>query len=150
MKGAVSIAQFIGVSQLLIGLTVVAAGTSLPEVATSVVAAIHGESEIAVGNVVGSNIFNIMSVLGLSALLAPAGIEVSDLTLRFDIPIMTAEACLPIFFTSNVISLWEGGLFLGYYLAYTINLILSATPAKCCRFSAGPCCGSSFRLRQLP
>jgi cation:H+ antiporter len=128
VKGAVSIAQFMGVSQLLIGLTVVAAGTSLPEVATSVVAAIHGERDIAVGNVVGSNIFNILAVLGMSALVAPQGINISDIALRFDIPIMTAVAvaCLPIFFTGNVISRWEGGLFLGYYLAYTLYLILSA------------------------
>jgi cation:H+ antiporter len=128
VKGAVAIAQYLGVSQLLIGLTVVAAGTSLPEVATSVVAAIHCEREIAVGNVVGSNIFNIMAVLGLSAMVAPEGITVSGIALRFDLPIMTAVAvaCLPIFFTGHVISRWEGGLFLGYYLAYTLYLILSA------------------------
>ncbi|UCD77018.1 MAG: calcium/sodium antiporter [Desulfobacterales bacterium] len=129
VRGAVAIAQFLGVSQLLIGLTVVAAGTSLPEVATSVVAALRGERDIAVGNVVGSNIFNIMAVLGMSALVASEGITISDITLRFDIPIMTAVAvaCLPIFFTGNVISRWEGGLFLGYYLTYTLYLILSAT-----------------------
>ena len=129
VKGAMSIAQHLGVSQLLIGLTVVAAGTSLPEAATSVVAAIHGERDIAVGNVVGSNIFNIMAVLGMSAIVAPEGITISDIALYFDIPIMiaVAVACLPIFFTGNVISRWEGGLFLGYYLAYTLYLILSAT-----------------------
>ena len=129
VKGAVSIAQYLGVSQLLIGLTVVAAGTSLPEVATSVVAAIHGERDIAVGNVVGSNLFNILAVLGMSATVAPQGIAITDIALRFDIPIMTAVAvaCLPIFFTGSVISRWEGGLFLGYYLAYTLYLILSAT-----------------------
>jgi cation:H+ antiporter len=129
VMGAVSIAQHLGVSQMLIGLTVVAAGTSLPEVATSVVAAIHGERDIAVGNVVGSNIFNLMAVLGMAAIVAPAGITISDSALRFDIPIMiaVAVACLPIFFTDNVISRWEGGLFFGYYLAYTLYLILSAT-----------------------
>ena len=129
VKGAVSIAQYLGVSQMLIGLTVVAAGTSLPEVATSVVAAIRGERDIAVGNVVGSNIFNLMAVLGMAAIVAPAGITISDPALRFDIPIMiaVAVACLPIFFTDNVISRWEGGLFFGYYLAYTLYLILSAT-----------------------
>ena len=113
VKGAVSIAQYLGVSQLLIGLTVVAAGTSLPEVATSVVAAIRGERDIAVGNVVGSNIFNIMAVLGMSAIVSSEGITISDIALRFDIPVMTAVAvaCLPIFFTGNVISRWEGGPF---------------------------------------
>jgi cation:H+ antiporter len=129
VRGAVSIARYLGVSQLLIGLTVVAAGTSLPEAATSVVAAIRGERDIAVGNVVGSNIFNILAVLGMSAMVAPQGITVSAAALGFDIPIMTAVAvaCLPIFFTGNLISRWEGGLFLGYYLAYTLYLILSAT-----------------------
>ncbi|MEO8271858.1 MAG: calcium/sodium antiporter, partial [Aureliella sp.] len=75
--GAVSIAESFGVDQLVIGLTIVAAGTSLPEVATSIVAALKGERDIAVGNVVGSNIFNILSVLGFSSLLAPNGISVS-------------------------------------------------------------------------
>ena len=74
VAGAVALAQAYGVSELVIGLTIVAAGTSLPEVATSVMAAIRGERDIAVGNVVGSNIFNILSVLGLSALVSPAGL----------------------------------------------------------------------------
>jgi cation:H+ antiporter len=130
VKGAVTIAQYFGISQLVIGLTIVAVGTSLPEVATSVVAAIHGERDIAVGNVVGSNIFNILGVLGLSAILTPGGIGVSVIALRLDIPIMIAVAvvCLPIFFTGNVISRWEGGLFLAYYLVYTLYQILSTTP----------------------
>lgn len=129
VKGAVTIAQYFGISQLVIGLTIVAVGTSLPEMATSVVAAIHGERDIAVGNVVGSNIFNILGVLGLSAILTPGGIGVSVIALRLDIPIMIAVAvvCLPIFFTGNVISRWEGGLFLAYYLVYTLYQILSTT-----------------------
>ena len=119
----------ISMSELLIGLTIVAAGTSLPEVAASVLASIKGERDIAVGNVVGSNIFNILSVLGLSASVAPGGVEVSQTALRLDIPIMiaVAVACLPVFFTGHVIARWEGGLFLAYYLAYTAYLILAAT-----------------------
>lgn len=129
VDGAIAIAQAIGVSQLIIGLTIVAAGTSLPEVATSVIASIRGERDIAVGNVVGSNIFNILAVLGLSSIFSPDGINVSASALRFDIPVMiaTAIACLPIFFTGNVISRWEGVLFLGYYIAYTTYLILYST-----------------------
>lgn len=129
VNGAVAIAQSLGVSELIIGLTIIAAGTSLPEVATSIIASIRGERDIAVGNVVGSNIFNILSVLGLAALVSPSGVAVSTAALRFDIPVMLAVAlaCLPIFFTGNLIARWEGLLFLGYYIAYTLYLILAAT-----------------------
>lgn len=129
VEGAVAIASVLGLSELVIGLTIVAAGTSLPELATSVIASIRGERDIAVGNVVGSNIFNILSILGLSALAAPAGVPVSAAAMTFDIPVMTAVAvaCLPVFFTGHVIARWEGALFLGYYLAYTAYLVLDAT-----------------------
>jgi cation:H+ antiporter len=129
VSSAISIAQHFGVSEMVIGLTIVAAGTSMPEVATSVVAAIRGERDIAVGNVVGSNIFNILCVLGLSSIIAPAGIEVSAVAIRFDIPVMIAiaVACLPVFFTGYVISRWNGIIFLAFYLAYIVYLILTAT-----------------------
>lgn len=128
VQGAVTIATSLGVSDLVIGLTIVAAGTSLPEVATSVMASLKGERDIAVGNVVGSNIFNILAVLGLSALVAPSGVKVAPEALNFDIPVMmaVAAACLPVFFTGYVISRWEGLVFLGYYAAYTAWLILNA------------------------
>ena len=77
VDGAVHIAASIGVSELIVGLTIVAAGTSLPELVTSIVAAYRGERDIAVGNVVGSNIFNILCVLGLSSLMGPQGVGVS-------------------------------------------------------------------------
>ncbi len=127
---ATEIARKIGVSDLIIGLTIVAAGTSLPELATSVVAAIKGERDIAVGNVVGSNIFNILTVLAICAIVSPTGgVKVSDAVLYFDLPIMIAiaVACLPIFFTGNKIARWEGCLFLSYYIAYTTYLILYST-----------------------
>lgn len=126
---AITIATAMGVSELVIGLTIVAAGTSMPEVATSVTAAIRGQRDIAVGNVVGSNIFNILAVLGLTALVAPDGLPVSDAAIRFDFPVMmaVAVACLPIFFVGYTIHRWEGALFLGYYVAYTAYLILAAT-----------------------
>ncbi len=129
VRGAVEIAQALGLSELIIGLTIIAAGTSLPEVVTSVIASLRGERDIAVGNAVGSNLFNLLGVLGLASLLAPGGIQVSPAAVRFDIPVMAAVAvaCLPIFFTGCKISRWEGGLFLGYYLAYTLYLILGAT-----------------------
>jgi len=129
VDAAVSIAVALGVSELIVGLTIVAAGTSLPEVVTSVIASIKGERDIAVGNVVGSNLFNILGVLGGAALVAPNGIEVAPSVIGFDLPIMivVAFACLPIFFTGGVISRWEGGLLIAYYAAYTSYLILAAS-----------------------
>jgi cation:H+ antiporter len=128
VNGAVAFAQAFGVSELVIGLTIVAAGTSLPEVATSILAAIRGEREIAVGNVVGSNIFNILAVLGLSGLVAPAGLPVPRALVTFDAPVMVAVAfaCLPIFASGATIARWEGALFLFYYTAYTAYLVLAA------------------------
>ncbi len=129
VNSAVAFAQFLGVSELVIGLTVIAVGTSLPEVVTSVIASVRGERDIAVGNAVGSNIFNMLGVLGLASIIAPGGIAVSPAIISFDIPIMIAVsfACLPIFFTGGVISRWEGVLLLAYYVAYTLYLVLAAT-----------------------
>lgn len=125
--GAVQMAGALGVSDLIIGLTIVAVGTSLPEVATSVVASVRGERDIAVGNVVGSSIFNILAVLGLTSLVSPDGIAVASAMITFDIPIAIAVAfaTLPIFFTGHLIARWEGALFLAYYVAYTLYLILN-------------------------
>lgn len=130
VNGAVMIAQSLGVSELVIGLTIIAMATSLPEVATSIIAALRGERDIAVGNVVGSNIFNILSVLGLSSVVSPNGIGVAVEAMRFDIPVMVAVAvvCLPIFFSGREIARWEGVLFLGDHAAYTTYLVLSAEP----------------------
>ncbi len=129
VDGAIAIARALGVDEVVIGLTIVAGGTSLPEVATSVMASIRGERDIAVGNVVGSNIFNLLSVLGLAAIVAPAGIGVAPSLLAFDMPVMlvVAIACLPIFFTGYTIARWEGLVFLAYYVAYTLYLIFAAT-----------------------
>lgn len=129
VDGAVTFARSFGVSELIIGLTIVAVGTSLPEAATSVIASLRGERDIAVGNVVGSSIFNILAVLGLSCLVAPEGMRISSSALSFDIPVMitVAVACLPIFFTGYLIARWEGGLFLAYYAAYTAYLVLRET-----------------------
>ncbi len=129
VEGAIVLARVFGVNETVIGLTIVAAGTSLPEVATSVVASLRGERDIAVGNVVGSNIFNILAVLGLAAIVSSNGIPVPATTLWFDLPVMVgvALACLPVFFTGGQIARWEGILFFGYYAAFTAYLILHAT-----------------------
>jgi cation:H+ antiporter len=128
VDAAVAFARALGVSELVVGLTIVAAGTSLPEVATSVMATVRGERDIAIGNVVGSNTFNILSVLGASALVAPEPLAVAPSVLAFDLPVMTAVAiaCFPVFFTGREIARWEGAVFLGYYAAYTAYLILAA------------------------
>jgi len=127
VDSAVFIARVFGVSELVIGLTIVAVGTSLPEVATSVVAAWKGERDIAVGNVVGSNIFNIVVVLGLASIVAPNGIPVSRAALHFDIPVMIAVAlaCLPIFFANYRISRVNGAMFLIFYAAYLVYLLMA-------------------------
>jgi cation:H+ antiporter len=134
VDSAVALATSLGVSKTVVGLTIVAAGTSLPEVAASVMASIRGERDIAVGNVVGSNIYNLLAILGVAAMVAPGGIRVAPSFLAFDLPIMiaVAVACLPIFFTGYLIARWEGALFLLYYAAYTAYLVLAATdhPAR--------------------
>ena len=129
VEGAVSIATSLGVSSLVVGLTVVAVGTSLPELATSVIAVRRGERDLAVGNVVGSNIFNIGMVLGLPALISPEGIPVSGAAVALDIPVMLAAAValLPIAFTGFAVARWEGALFVALYAAYTGYVVLAAT-----------------------
>jgi len=129
VQGAVAIAQAAGLSELVIGLTIIAGGTSLPELATSMLASLRGQRDIAVGNVVGSNIFNLLAVLGCSAMVAPYGISVAPGVLWMDLPVMVAVAiaCLPIFLTGYVVSRWEGALFAGYYVAYTTYLVFTAT-----------------------
>ena len=132
VDSAVVIAKALGVSELVIGLTIVAVGTSLPEVATSIIAALKGESDIAVGNAVGSNIFNLLGVLGIGALLAPGGISVAGQVLRLDFPVMVfvALVCLPVFYIDSRISRMEGGLLLGYYVLYITYVILQVSSSS--------------------
>ncbi|CAN5635329.1 calcium/sodium antiporter [soil metagenome] len=128
VDASVMIAQVFGITELVIGLTIVAAGTSMPELATSIIAGMRGQRDIAVGNVVGSNIFNILAVLGISGLLSASGIPVSTAAITLDIPIMFAVAvlCLPIFYSGARISRWEGLLFVVYYVLYTVYLVLDS------------------------
>jgi cation:H+ antiporter len=126
VDAAITFAKYLGVSELVIGLTIVAAGTSMPEVATSILATIRGQRDIAVGNVIGSNTFNILGVIGLTSIVAPTSLTVAPSILSFDMWVMLAVAiaCLPVFFTGREIARWEGAVFLGYYIAYTTYLIL--------------------------
>lgn len=129
VESAVTIARAFGVTELVIGLTIVAVGTSLPEAATSVVAALRGERDIAVGNAVGSNIFNILCVLGFGSMVTPGGIQVSTAALHFDIPVMigVSVACLPVFFAGYQITRANGVAFIGFYAAYLVYVIFTAT-----------------------
>lgn len=129
VSSAVFFARSFGVSELVIALTIVAAGTSMPEVATSVVAAIKGRRDIAVGNVVGSCIFNVLGCIGLSGVVAgTTGLVLAPSVMAFDMWVMLAVsvACLPVFLSGREIARWEGGVFLGYYVAYLTYLILVA------------------------
>lgn len=128
VDSAVAFAKSIGVSDIVIGLTIVAAGTSMPEVATSVMASLKGERDIAVGNVVGSNTFNILGGLGITGLLATDGVLVPPSVINFDLWVMLAVcfACVPVFLTGREIARWEGAIFLGYYVAYVAYLILAS------------------------
>jgi len=126
VEAAIIFAKNMGVSELVIGLTIIAAGTSMPEVATSILATIRGQRDIAVGNVIGSSTFNILCVLGLTGLVAPTSLLVAPSVLSFDMWVMlaVAVACFPVCLTGRQIARWEGAVFLGYYVAYTTYLIL--------------------------
>ena len=114
VDAAVAFARVLGVSDLVIGLTIIAAGTSMPEVATSIMAAIRGERDIAVGNVIGSNTFNILGCLGISGVVSPAGLDIAPAVLNFDVWVMiaVAVACLPVFLLGRRIGRRRGLLFL--------------------------------------
>jgi cation:H+ antiporter len=122
VSGATTIAQAAGVEEAVIGLTVVAIGTSLPELATSVVAALKGEGDIAVGNVVGSNLFNILGILGIAALVRPlsaGGIDAVDLWVMLG----AAVLLLPMMWTGRRVSRLEGGVLVAGYVAYVAYLL---------------------------
>jgi cation:H+ antiporter len=126
VEGASALAIALGFSELVIGLTIVAVGTSLPELATSAVAAARGERDMAVGNAVGSNIFNVLAVLGVTAVIGAGGITIAPAALSFDIPIMIAVAiaCVPVFFSGHAIDRWQGALFVALFAGYMTYLVL--------------------------
>ena len=129
LGAAVTLATELGLSERIIGLTIIAVSTSLPQLATSLIAAFRGQREIAVGNVIGSNVFNLLGVLGLTALVAPAPLSVSPNALAFDLPVMlgVAALCLPVFYTGYRVTRGEGLLFLGLYLAYGLHVVSFTT-----------------------
>ena len=129
LGAAVVVATDLGFSERVIGLTVVAVGTSLPELATSLIAALRGQRDIAVGNVIGANLFNLLGVLGLTALIAPMPLSVSPNALDFDLPVMLGVAvlCLPVFYSGYRVTRVEGLLLLGLYLVYGLHVVSFTT-----------------------
>lgn len=122
VEGAVSLARRFGISDALIGLTIVAAGTSMPELATSVVAALKKQSDIAVGNVVGSNIYNILAILGISSVITP--IQALDIAFTDSLVMVGISLLLvPLLRTGYALKRWEGGVLLLTYIIYLYSLL---------------------------
>lgn len=128
VEAAIIIARTFGVSELVIGLTIVAAGTSMPEVATSIVAAMKGEGDISAGNVIGSNIFNILGVLGVAAATTPESIPVAENIIKFDLPIaiFAAVVTIPVFIVDNYVSRFDGLIFSSYFIFYNVLVVMRA------------------------
>ena len=126
VDGATGLARMIDIPEAIIGLSIVAIGTSAPELVTTIVATLRDERDVAIGNLLGSSIYNILLVLGLAALAAPTGLTVTRQLQLFDIPLMTlvALACVPVFLTGRRISRLEGGLGVSAYMIYLIWLVL--------------------------
>ncbi|WP_231422547.1 calcium/sodium antiporter [Pseudomonas sp. Leaf59] len=129
LGAAVDVASDLGLSERIVGLTLIGVGTSLPCLATSLIAALRGEREIAVGNVIGSNLFNLLGVLGLTALLAPMPLSVSPNAVDFDLPVMLGVVvlCLPVFYSGYRVTRAEGLVMLGLYLAYGLHVMAFTT-----------------------
>ncbi len=129
VDAASTIALSLGVGEVTIGLTIVAVGTSLPELATSVVAALRGERDLAIGNVVGSNVFNLLGILGATTALAPADLAIAPQVLAFDawIALFAAALLLPLARSHATLVRWEGAVLIGCYLTYLVSLVAIAT-----------------------
>lgn len=129
VDGSVSVARSWGISEAVIGLTIVSAGTSAPELVTSIVATIKGESDVAIGNLLGSCIYNILLILGVTAVASPAGIGVERAFIQFDLPVMLASfaLCVPAFVTGRRLSRLEGIAGVTLYVGYITWLLLTRT-----------------------
>lgn len=123
VTGATTIARSFGVSELIIGLTLVAVGTSLPELATSVVAALRKESDIALGNVIGSNLFNILGILGVTSLVRPITPLGDGVLVSLLVMVGIGLLLVPLLLTGRRLARWEGGLLLAIYAVYLVTLV---------------------------
>ena len=129
VKGATAAAIGLGVTETVIGLTIVSAGTSMPELVTSLVAAYRGKADLAIGNVVGSNLLNQLLILGFCGVFSGEGLLVDPVVISRDLPVMvlTTLALLPILWTRGVVSRLEGGILVGLYVLYMAEQVLSET-----------------------
>jgi cation:H+ antiporter len=129
VKGATAAAIGLGVTETVIGLTIVSAGTSMPELVTSLVAAYRGKADLAIGNVVGSNLLNQLLILGVCSVFSGEGLLVDPVVISRDLPVMvlTTLALLPILWTRGVVSRLEGGILVGLYVLYLAEQVLSET-----------------------
>jgi cation:H+ antiporter len=125
VAGAVNIARSYGVSDAFIGLTIVAIGTSAPELATTLIGTLRNDRDVAIGNLIGSSVYNVLVILGITMLAAPGGIEVERDVLFIDLPLaaVVAAVCLPVFRTGKQVSRVEGALFVAAYVAYLVALL---------------------------
>ncbi len=129
VNGSVTMARGFGMSDAMIGLTIVAIGTSAPELVTTIVATMRDERDVAVGNLLGSSIYNILVILGLTCIIVPGGLPVERHLFQLDLPMMSAVLilCIPVFITGRQVSRMEGGIFVGLYLGYLGSLLLLRT-----------------------
>ena len=129
VKGATAAAIGLGVTQTVIGLTIVSAGTSMPELVTSLVAAYRGKADLAIGNVVGSNLLNQLLILGVCGVFSGEGLLVDPVVISRDLPVMvlTTLALLPILWTRGVVTRLEGGILVSLYVLYLAEQVLSET-----------------------
>ena len=129
VKGATAAAIGLGVTETVIGLTIVSAGTSMPELVTSLVAAYRGKADLAIGNVVGSNLLNQLVILGVCGVFSGEGLLVDPVVISRDLPVMvlTTLALLPILWTRGVVTRLEGGILVGLYGLYLAEQVLSET-----------------------
>ena len=125
VRGGSRVGALLGVSPMILGLTVVAVGTSAPELATTIMATLKNERDIATGNLIGNSTYNILFVLGVTCLATPSGVPVDTSLLHVDLPLaaLVAMLCVPIFVTDRRISRLEGALFVTAYAVYLGTLI---------------------------
>ena len=127
VDGAVALARILGVSDAFIGLTIVAVGTSSPELVTTLIGTLRNERSIAIGNLLGSSVYNILLILGITCLIPPSGLAIGQTLAWVDIPLMTAVAlaAVPVFLTGRRVTRFEGGLFVAAYFGYVTYLLLT-------------------------
>ena len=127
VDGALQIARSAAISEAVVGLTVIAIGTPAPELFTTLVSTVRDDRDIALGNLFGSSVYNVVFILGLTVLVAPGGVHVPPEVVHVDLPLMTATAllCVPVFVSGRRVSRWEGALFVACYAVYLTYLLVA-------------------------